>query len=339
MTEVFGRPLAEVRRRVGSLAQVARIDSLVESEGEPRGSRRLRLVNGSGIEVELHPDRGLDIGQVSVDGIPVAWLTGAGIAAPAFYNPAGAEWLRTFGGGFLTTCGLDTFGPPSHDQGKDFGQHGRISAAPARMITTSTENGVVVVEGIMQQSALHGENLTLRRRVSSAIGSDTFTVDDVVTNEGPAEQPHMILYHVNLGWPLLEEGAVLSIPSQEIVPRDPVTAEGLATSSTITAPTPDAPERVFLHTFDGSGHRDVTLENHRLGIALEMRFDLATLPVMYQWSLFREGSNVLGLEPANCAGVHGRAQTRADGNLPILQPGESVSYRIDFRLRRLADTH
>jgi galactose mutarotase-like enzyme len=202
------------------------------------------------------------------------------------------------------------------------------------MITTSAENGIVVVEGIMQQSALHGENLTLRRRVSSVIGSDTFTVDDVVTNEGPGEQPHMILYHVNLGWPLVEDGAVLSVPSQEIVPRDDVAAQGLANSSLITAPTPDALERVYLHTFEGTGHRDVSLENHRIGVALRMRFDLAALPVMYQWSLFREGSNVLGLEPANCAGVHGRAQTRADGNLPILQPGESVAYRIDFRLQR-----
>jgi galactose mutarotase-like enzyme len=335
MTQVYGLPLADARRRVGSFDQIARIDSFVESEGESRGARRLRVINGSGIEIDLHPDRSLDLGQVSLDGIPIAWMRAAGISAPAFYNPAGSEWLRTFGGGFLTTCGLDTFGPPSNDQGREFGQHGRISASPARMITTSSENSAVVVEGLMRQSSLHGENLTLRRRVSSAVGSDTFQVDDVVTNEGSAEAPHMILYHVNLGWPLVEEGAALTIPSANVEPRDRVAAKGLESRNEIMPPAAGNEEQVFLHTFDRHGRGEVSLDNHRVGVGLTMRFDLAQLPLMYQWNMFTDGSYVLGLEPANCRGVLGRAQTRADGNLPILQPGESVSYRIEFQLRRL----
>ena len=335
MAEVHGRPLSDARRRVGSLAQVARIDSFVETEAESRGARRLRMINGGGLEIELHPDRSLDIGQVTLDGIPVAWMEPAGISAPAFFNPIGRGWLRTFGGGLLTTCGLDTFGSPSSDDGTELGQHGRITATPARMITTGSQDGAVVVEAIMRQSTIFGENLTLRRRISSEVGSNTFQVEDVVTNEGYAETPHMILYHVNLGWPLLEEGAELTVPSAGVEPRDDVAAAGLGSWNQIQPPVADFQEQVFLHTFDGDGVGEVTLDNHRVGVGLTLRFDLSHLPVMYQWSMYSEGSYVLGLEPANCPGVLGRRQTRTDGSLPVLRAGESVSYRIELQLRRL----
>jgi hypothetical protein len=332
--KVLGVPLDEVRRRTGSIAQVARIDSFVELEGEPRGARRLRMVNGGGVEIDVYPDRGLDLGQVTFEGIPVAWMEAAGISAPAFYNFTGSEWLRIFGGGLLTTCGLDTFGPPSRDGGKDFGQHGRISAAPARMIATSSEGDALVVEAVMRQSVLFGENLTLRRRISSEIGSNRFVVEDVVTNEAFVESPHMILYHVNLGWPLVEEGGALTIPSRIVEPRDEVSARGLARMNVIGPPSADAQDEVFLHRFDGNGLNEVELNNPRVGLGLMMRFDSAQLPFMYQWNKFSEGSYVLGLEPANCAGILGREQARADGRLPILRAGESVSYKIEFEFRR-----
>jgi len=328
--KVLGVPLDEVRRRTGSIAQVARIDSFMELEGEPRGARRLRMVNGGGVELDVHPDRGLDLGQVTFGGVPVAWMEAAGVSAPAFYNSGGSEWLRIFGGGLLTTCGLDTFGPPSRDGERDFGQHGRITAAPARMIATSSDGGVLVVEAVMRQSALFGENLTLRRRISSVIGSAGFCVEDVVTNEGFADSAHMILYHVNLGWPLVEEGGVLTIPSSIVEPRDEVSAGGLARINEIGPPSADSRDEVFLHRFDKTGLSEVGLRNPRLGLGLTMRFDSMQLPVLYQWNKFNEGSYVLGLEPANCAGIMGRSQARADGILPMLGAGESVSYKIEF---------
>ena len=335
MADVFGVPLEDAVRKIGSLAQVARVDSFVETEGEPRGARRLRLVNGGGLEIDIHPDRSLNLGQVSLDGVPVAWMEPSGIGAPAFYNPSGKEWLRTMGGGLLVTCGLDTYGPPSQDEGQDFGLHGRIGATPARMITTSTDNGVVVVEAEMRQSALYAENLTLRRRISSAVGSDTFVVEDVVTNEGFVDSPHMILYHINPGWPLLDEGAVVNVSSSHIEPRDAASAPGLESWREVPAPVADFQAQVLIHTFDGDGTAEATLDNPRLGLGLTIRFDLAQLPVLSQWRMFAAGSYVLGLEPTNCLGGRGRARTRADGNLPILRPGESASYRIEFQLRRL----
>ena len=118
MSEVFGFPVAEVLQRIGSLDQVARVDSFVEAEGAARGARRLRVVNGGGLEFDIHPDRGLDIGAASFQGLPLAWLSSTGIGAPALYDPVDRGWLRTFGGGLVTTCGLDSFGPPQRADGR-----------------------------------------------------------------------------------------------------------------------------------------------------------------------------------------------------------------------------
>ena len=93
MPEVFGRPASELRDYVGTLGQVVRVDSFVQQEGASRGSRMLRLVNGGGLEAEIHPDRALDLGRVTVDGIPVSWMSSTGITAPWFYEPDGTGCL------------------------------------------------------------------------------------------------------------------------------------------------------------------------------------------------------------------------------------------------------
>ncbi|MDQ4137723.1 MAG: aldose 1-epimerase family protein, partial [Actinomycetota bacterium] len=112
--------------RIGHAAQLARVDRLVEEEGPARGARRIRLVTGGGLEAEIHPDRALDLGQVTYRGVPVAWISPTGMVAPTLTSSHGRDWLRSFGGGLLATCGLDTFGPATIDEGKDYPMHGRV---------------------------------------------------------------------------------------------------------------------------------------------------------------------------------------------------------------------
>lgn len=334
MTKIHGRELSEARRHVGSLSQLARIDSFVEADGPARGSRRLRLITGGGLELDIHPDRALDIGQVTIDGIPIAWIEPQGIVAPAFYDPHGAGWLRTFGGGMLTTCGLDTFGAPSIDEGREYGQHGRIGSIPAQMITTSTENGLLVVEAIVRQSSVFGENLTLRRRIESVLGSTEFSITDVVTNEGSTEAAHMIMYHANFGWPLVEKGATFSVPSSSIEPRDVVAASGIDRWSEFEDPTPGRRDEVYLHHFYEGGVTHARLENSRIGVALDIQFDLRQLPWLCEWKFMSEDSYVLGIEPVNTPTMISRAHAREKGVLPVLAPGESVTYELRFSLER-----
>lgn len=331
---IHGLDLEQVRRRVGTLSQIARIDSFIEADGPARGARRLRVITGGGLEFDVHPDRCLDIGQVTIDGVPLAWMAADGIAAPGLFDPRGAEWLRTFGGGFVTTCGLDTFGPATVDEGREYGQHGRISAAPASMVRASVDDGMLVVEAVMRQSILHGENLTLRRRIEAAVGSTTFAIHDVVTNERSQPVAHMLMYHANMGWPLVEEGATLSVPSTAVVGRDELSAAGLDAWGSFESPTTGRGEEVFMHSFDPGSATRVSLVNPRLGISVDLDYDRTQLPWLCEWKFMSDDTYVVGIEPVNCPTFAGRAGARAEGTLPFLQAGQSAHYDLAFTLGR-----
>jgi hypothetical protein len=319
-------------QRIGSLAQVARVDAFVETDGPARGSRRLRVLNGGGLEFDVHPDRGLDIGAATFDGIPLAWLSSTGITSPEFYEPEGRGWLRTFGGGLLTTCGLDSFGPPADDEDGVAGMHGRIGAIPAQLTGAEATAERVTVSGTVRQTAVFAENLVLRRRITSAVGSSAFSVEDAVTNEGSSPSPHMVLYHVNLGWPLLDQGAVVDIPHAAVRPRDPDAEEGFGHQYEIGAPVRGFREQVYIH--EAGPERYAAVTNEQRGLRFTLRFS-ETLPAVFEWKMTATQHYVLGLEPANTPEIRGRAAARAAGLLPRLEPGETVRYDLSFELERV----
>lgn len=327
---IHGLLVSEVARRVGSLHQVAHIDHLTEAEGPRRGTRRIRLVTGGGLEVELHPDRAFDIGQVTFQGVPVAWVSPVGQTNPAFYDASGMEWLRTFGGGLMCTCGLDTFGPPSVDRGVAYPMHGRVGAIPGTLLRAEAVDGLLIVEGEIRQSKVFEENLVLHRRIEAQIGGSSLRVIDTVTNLGPSEAGHMVLYHCNVGWPLLDEAARLSIPSVQVTPRDEDAAAGVARWNLVDPPERGYREQVFIHDLGSPKRATVSVDNPHLGIRLDLSFDTSTLPGFHQWKMADEGHFVMGFEPNNCNWSGGRASARSAGVLPVLEPGESVRYDLEF---------
>ena len=332
MPEVFGVALADALLRVGSVSQVARVDSFVDTDGPSRGTRRLRLVNGGGLDLDLLPDRALDIGAATYDGVPLAWISSTGHPASSSYEPAGRGWLRTFGGGLLTTCGLDSFGPPADDEDGVAGMHGRIGHLPAQLTRAEVTPTEVTVSGTVRQTAVFAENLVLRRTISSTLGSSAFRVCDTVTNEGSSASPHMVLYHVNLGWPLLDEGAVVTIPHAAVEPRDADAASGMQEQWGVGAPVPGFREQVFIH-HAGPEH-EATVTNESRGLRFVLRYS-ETLPAIFQWKMTATQHYVMGLEPANTAEIQGRGAARASGRLPVLEPGQSVDYRLDIEVQRL----
>lgn len=327
---VRGTSRDEVARRVGSLAQVARVEQVVEADGPARGARRLRLVTGGGLELDVLPDRALDLGRLTVHGVPLAWVAPAGFSAPGLYRAD--DFGTSFGGGLLVTCGLDHVGSPVVDGGRRFPQHGRLTSVPASVERAAVVGDELVVEGVVRQATLHEEHLVLRRRIRAGLGSTWFTVEDTVTNEGWRPEPHLVLYHANLGWPLVSEAAELDVSSLRVEPDGP-DAVGDAWRD-IVAPEAGYRQRVHRHDLaPGTGR--ATVSNPELGLRLTLSFPTATLPVLYQWKMFAPGQNVLGLEPANAPAIQGRVAAREAGTLPVLAPGESVSYRLRFDVDRL----
>lgn len=328
--EIWGASTAEVRRHIGSFSQVARAEELVHSQGPARGTRVIRVETGGGLSFDVLPDRALDIGAATYRGMPLAWISPTGFTAPAFALQQRTEWLRNFGGGLLTTCGLDSFGPPSEDDSGEYPMHGRISSTPALVTHVKVDENEITIEGEVRQATVFGENLILRRRIVAPVGSADVHIEDVVTNEAHNRSGHMILYHCNLGWPLISERSRLDIPSHGLVPRDAAAEAGVATWHALHAPQSGYDEQVFRHDFTGVGDAVVSVENADLDLRLRLRFDAATLPGLHQWKMLGEGDYVLGIEPTNVNWSLGRAEAAREGVLPMLEPGESVRYALTF---------
>jgi hypothetical protein len=332
---------SELLRRVGHMDQLAGIRLLEAGDGKARGCRMLDVWTGSGLRFRVNADRALDISGCDFKGIPLSWHSPVGDVHPAYFEPQGVGWLRSFPGGLLTTCGLDQFGPPCQDGGLEFGLHGRISNTPASQVNYRTfwagEDYKLEITAEIRQAALFGENLVLRRRISTALGSSRIRIDDIVTNEGFESSPHMLLYHFNLGFPLVGENARLHLQAGETRPRDEIARAGLGEWDQFQAPTPGYQEQVFIHrpAADRAGFASVELSNPHLGVALHWSYALANLPYLMEWKMMGEGAYVVGVEPANCDGLGGRAATRELGKLPMLEPGESRDYRVDLEVRKI----
>jgi hypothetical protein len=332
MPSIHGRSGAALRERVGSVAQVARIDSFMELDGVAFGARRLRIVNGGGLEIELHPDRALDIGRVTINGVAVAWLAAPGMTGPATTRQMGTEWLQTFGGGLLATCGLDSFGPPVDDEYGHAGMHGSIGHMRATVLRAEVTDDEVIVEAEVRQSVVFGENLVLRRKVSSPLGSDEFQIEDTVTNLSYRDQPHMILYHFNLGWPLVDDDTTIDIPSSGVSPRDADAEAGLSEHHAWGPPIAGFREQVYRHDLPQQSAVTAVVANPARGLTAEITVDPSELPAIFQWKMQAQGHYVLGIEPTNTPNVRGRAAAKAAGDLPMLAPGESATYSLHLRL-------
>jgi hypothetical protein len=324
----------DIQKRVGHMDQVAGIKQLEAGDGRARGTRLFHVWTGSGLTFDVVADRALDISACRYKGLSLAWASSVGEVHPAFYEANGLGWLRSFPGGMMTTCGLDHWGPPSIDQGQEFGLHGRISNLPANYVSYNAGwNGntyEIEIKGEVRQTAVFGENLTLRRRITTQMGSNAIHIADVVTNEGFSPQPHMILYHFNLGFPLLSENTRLHIDAEKTVPRDSVAESGLADWMRFQPPTPGYQEQVFLHSpkVDNDNRSRVEVWNPDINLGVRLMYDATHLPYLMEWKMMGEGMYVLGIEPVNCGGLHGRGAAREHGILPFLEPGESRHYEL-----------
>lgn len=344
MAHLFNRKWTrtEIQNYLGDLSQIAGVKLGEWSDGNERGLRVADFRSGAGLEFTVLLDRGMDIGPASYKGMPLAWISPTGFSHPMYYDPKDINWLRTFGGGLLTGCGLTSAGSPGDDDGELLGLHGRLSHLPAQRVGVDEiwqgDDCSFVVEGEMRQARVFGENLRLKRRITVGLGSNTIAIHDAVENLGTTASPLMLIYHINLGFPLLDESAVLVDKPHPIEPRDAAAEPGLKDWMHFQPPTPGFQEQVYCHDLpaDDNGWAGLELVNQVRHLQLGVRFQKATLPNLIQWKMMGQGTYVLGLEPANCHAT-GRSQERARGTLQFLQAGERREFRVEITVNEDAE--
>jgi hypothetical protein len=144
----------------------------------------------------------------------------------------------------------------------------------------------------------------------------------------------MVLYHINTGFPLLDEDSELLLNS-DVSPRDEEARKGMAVAKHGAPPTPGFKEQVHLHhvTPAKDGWATASLVNHRFnqgqGLGLSIRYRPDELPYFWQWRMVGEGTYVMGLEPANCH-LLGRAEERRADRLPLLAAGERRIHHLEI---------
>jgi hypothetical protein len=339
----------DIERRTGSLHQIGGTRHSTLSSGRSKGVHVVEFNTGTGFSFTVVPDRGLDIADCTYRGLSLVYLTPGGITHPAFYEPVGFGWLRTFFGGLLTTCGLTYFGNPGRDGDDDLGLHGRYSTLPAdRVCDRSRWEGdsyILEVNGEISESSLFGEKITLQRSIRSEVGKSSLVVRDSARNVGFSSAPFCLLYHVNAGFPLLDAQSELVLSSQEVYPYDSIAEAGLDDIRRFGEPSRGFQGQDYLHTMKGDkdGYAAAALVNRTLtpnpgrttkgstpgGMGLFMKFNTSTLPFLNEWKMLGEGDYVLGIEPVNTI-ILNRAELKSRGRLPMLEPGEVREMELEL---------
>src|SRR5260221_1842807 len=76
---------------------------------------------------------------------------------------------------------------------------------------------IIEAEGRVVQAQAYGENLVLTRRYTARLGESRFFMHDEIENAGFLPTEHMLLYHMNIGFPIVEAVPV-PVPSLDRPP-------------------------------------------------------------------------------------------------------------------------
>lgn len=342
----------EIAERSGMLSQFAGVRLMELSDGVERGIRMLEFRTGSGLRFTALIDRALDIADCEFKGQAIGWNSPAGFRHPGLHEyegEGGLAWARSFSG-LLVTCGLDhilfmnevpadsyVYSPKptvSHSL------HGRIGTIPARLTGYGEEwrgdECVLWAEGIVQQSAVFGEDLHLIRRIEADVGGNEIRITDRVVNHGFYKTPHMYCYHINIGHPVLDAGSRYLAPINDVVwaahAGDAYRKQGVG-YRTLSAPKLDFHEQVWQHELetDAEDKQFVALVNDRIGLGFEVVTDKAQFPCLYEWQNLQAGQYALGIEPSTNH-VLGNSAARERGEMIWLQHGEEKRYDSVFRI-------
>lgn len=318
-----------VNSYIGHCSQIGGVEEVRLVGGKGDGMRLFQVRNGAGLEMTVCADRCADIYRLSYKGDNMGYFSPCGYVAPAYYDDQDAGFLKSFTAGFLTTCGLTAVGSPCADEGEVLPLHGTIGNTPCERIYWDEDAENFYIRAVVSDSRIFARKLQLKRTISVSKTAGRFTVSDVIENQGDTESPLMVMYHMNMGYPLLSENSVVEIPSIEVTPRNEHAAEDLATWNKMLPPTPNFEEQCYYHKMGSVGQASIYNPDIRKGLVIS--FDPKTLDHFTQWKMMGYRDYVLGLEPGNCT-PDGRDVMRREGKLKFLKPGESIAYEVTIDL-------
>ena len=326
----------ELLRRVGDISQLMGTKKYTLSDGRGRGVECIDVRTGNGFEFTVMPGRGMDIGWCGFEGMPLSYISKVGPSAPSYFSGVKDQWLQCFPGGMLSTCGLSNVGNYCDDltEGigvQSFGLHGRISNQDARNICVDEfwdkDDYNIKIKGTVCEAQLRGEKFTLKREISTQGFKSSFKVHDVITNEDFIPRPFMIMYHINFGYPIVDESSEVLIRNSGMRCES---GENISQACKLAGPLNGIEESLYFYDtkcLEGFGFAGIL--NKKINVLAYVKYSGESLPYITQWKMLGDADYVVGLEAGNCI-PKGREFHRKNNALQILKPFESVETEMEI---------
>ncbi|MBR2465565.1 MAG: aldose 1-epimerase family protein [Clostridia bacterium] len=298
--------------KISNLRQLAYLDRYTLTSGRGAGLDVIECDNGR-IRFLLCPSRALDVMQMWHRGENVSFISKNGFVSEK------VPFLSRFEGGMLYTCGLDSAG------GREgFEQHGTHHLTGAEVTLAECTDEGITVEATVRETALFGRNLVFKRRVFTALGSDTLSITDTVTNEAYLPAEYCILYHVNVGYPMLDEGAEVVADVKDVFTRTDYARRYIDRALIMEEPTYPEETCYYLEL----AKPEISLLNKKRGKRFTVKYSGDTLPEFLMWKSMVAGDFALGLEPTT---------TRLDSTFSYntLEAGESVKFTLNLSVEEI----
>jgi len=325
----------QFRRYCGDLSGIYGTRRIILDDGKARGMRAVELWNGRGLQMMAAVDRALDIPFLYFKGINIGLNNKTGLCEPRFYSEDGTRgFLRQFNGGLLTTCGIVYSGASSMIAGVGHGLHGNIANTPAELIAAGEQDNAgnieLFVSGEVREACTFNEYMVLNRKIVMETEKNKIHIHDEVENRGFNEQPVMNLYHINIGYPMLDESVQAFSTAPKVYAGGAISAELAKKWNEHSEPLIQATEHAFIHVAMDGKHFGM-FYNTNLQIAVVVSYDATQLPYLCQWKNMLEGDYAAAFEPS-ISGYYGLARIREKGLLRELEPGGTIDFDIDIEV-------
>lgn len=268
--------------RISNFQQVASIRRYTLTNGREKGLDVLDCDNGK-IRFLLNVSKACDIMQLYHEGQNMSFVSKNG------FTKRETPFLNRFEGGMLYSCGLDSVG------GREgYELHGTLHNIPAEIIRAECNENGITVEAIIRDTALFGKNLVLKRKIFTEISGDSITLEDTLINEGYKAEEYCLLYHINVGYPMLDDGVKVIADVESYTPRTAWAKQNETTMYAMNDAVPNQEEACY---FLKLSKPEITLVNEKNGKEFTVSYSGDTLPHFVEWKSMASGDYALGLEP------------------------------------------
>ena len=296
--------------KISNLEQIAYARRYTLNCGKEDGIRVIEVNNGK-LRFMLNESKALDVMQMWHKGENISFISKNG------FTKREIPFMRRFEGGMIYTCGLDDVG------GREgYELHGNFHNSPANVITCDcNEDGITIIAEVLD-TQLFGKNLVMRRTITTKILSDEVDICDTLINKGTKAEEYALLYHVNVGYPMLDEGTTITSDAISVTPRNDWSAQNIDDRTVRKAPVDNQMETCY---FVVNKTPKIVVENKKINKTFTLTYSDQTLPYFVQWNGGASGDYALGTEVST---------TLLDDKFAYkqLSSGESVVFKLNFKL-------